>query len=147
MWWQKLHLKKTDRGRPYLHCTHSISAPDVVSLPIFIWPVISPHPTSRMIRYCSFQLWIKTRGWQVKVCHLLLTRAIPVRLRDEWLIITRWTNLRVYLLTFQTLPSPMLRLSWYLWLLGQRTQSQQRMTTAACRPVIHTAASIISHHS
>jgi len=31
-------------------------------------------------------------GWQVKLCHPLLTRAIPERLRDEQLIIKRYTN-------------------------------------------------------
>jgi len=33
-------------------------------------------------RYGSFHLWI-TCGWQVKLCDLLLTRAIPERFRDE----------------------------------------------------------------
>ena len=36
-----------------------------------------------------------TYGWQVKLCDLSLTCAIPERFRDEFLVIKHYTNLRL----------------------------------------------------
>ena len=37
----------------------------------------------------------RTCGWQVKLCDPSLTRAIPERFRDEFLVIKRYTNPRL----------------------------------------------------
>jgi len=42
-------------------------------------------------------------GWQVKLCDPSLTRVIPERFRDEFLIIKRYTNLRSLHFTIQKL--------------------------------------------
>jgi len=49
-----------------------------------------------------FQLWIKTCGWQVKL-DPSLTLAIPERFRDEFLMIKRYTNLRLLYFTLSVL--------------------------------------------
>jgi len=41
-------------------------------------------------KYGSFNLWINV--WQVKLCDPSLTRAVPERFRDEFLMIMRYTN-------------------------------------------------------
>jgi len=43
-----------------------------------------------------------TRGWQVKLCDLSLTRAIPERLRDELVSISCYTNVLFTVHTFNT---------------------------------------------
>jgi len=47
-------------------------------------------------RYGSYG---QTCGWQVKLCDPSLTRAIPERYRDEFLMIQRYTNLRLLYFT------------------------------------------------
>jgi len=42
-------------------------------------------------------------GWQVKLCDPSLTRAIPERFRDEFLVTKRYTNLRLLYFTYFTL--------------------------------------------
>ena len=50
----------------------------------------------------AHSIWGYACGWQVKLCDPLLTRAIPERFRDEFLMIKCYTNLFT-LLYFKTL--------------------------------------------
>jgi len=48
---------------------------------------------------------VDKHGWQVKLCDRSLSRAIPERYRDEFLMINHYTNLRLLYFTSIALPS------------------------------------------